>query len=157
MVGRFQQLYTPDVEKQAHDRGLSTLEVLTLASIIEKETGIDKERKLISAVFHNRLKHRMPLQSDPTVIYALPAFDGNLRKADLMHASPYNTYRVRGLPPGPISNPGWDSIIAALHPAPVPYLYFVSKNDGTHHFSTTFAEHSQAVYRYQKRPNRRTS
>ena len=157
MVGQFQQLYTPEVQTQARERGLSTLEVLTLASIIEKETGASEERKLISAVFHNRLKRGMLLQSDPTVIYALPAFDGNLRKPDLKYASPYNTYRVRGLPPGPIANPGWDSIIAALHPASVPYLYFVSKNNGTHHFSTTLAEHSRAVYRYQKRPNRRTS
>ena len=157
MVGQFQQLYTPEVQAQARERGLSTLEVLTLASIIEKETGAGEERELISAVFHNRLKRGMLLQSDPTVIYALPAFDGNLRKPDLRYASPYNTYRVKGLPPGPIANPGWDSIMAALHPASVPYLYFVSKNNGTHHFSTTLAEHSRAVYRYQKRPNRRTS
>lgn len=157
MVGQFQQLYTSDVQTQARERGMSTLEVLTLASIIEKETGASEERKLISAVFHNRLKRGMLLQSDPTVIYALPAFDGNLRKPDLRYASPYNTYRVRGLPPGPIANPGWDSIMAALDPASVPYLYFVSKNNGTHHFSTTLAEHSRAVYQYQKRPNRRTS
>ena len=137
MVGQFQQLYTLEVQEQARERGLSTLEVLTLASIIEKETGAGEERELISAVFHNRLKRGMLLQSDPTVIYALPAFDGNLRKLDLRYASPYNTYRVRGLPPGPIANPGWDSIMAALHPALVPYLYFVSKNNGTHHFSTT--------------------
>ena len=157
MVKQFQQLYTPEVQIQARERGLSTLEMLTLASIIEKETGASEERKLISAVFHNRLKRGMLLQSDPTVIYALPAFDGNLRKPDLRYASPYNTYRVRGLPPGPIANPGWDSIMAALDPASVPYLYFVSKNNGTHHFSTTLSEHSRAVYQYQKRPNRRTS
>ena len=157
MVGQFQQLYTPAVQKQARERGMSQLEVLTLASIIEKETGAGEERALISAVFHNRLKRGMLLQSDPTVIYALPAFDGNLRKLDLRYASPYNTYRVRGLPPGPIANPGWGSIMAALHPAPVPYLYFVSKNNGTHHFSTTLSEHSRAVYRYQKRAGRRTS
>ncbi len=157
MVGQFKQRYTPDIEKQASERGLTALEVLTLASMIEKETGAGEERELISAVFHNRLKRGMLLQSDPTVIYALPAFDGNLRKPDLRYASPYNTYRVRGLPPGPIANPGWDSIMAALHPASVPYLYFVSKNNGFHHFSSTLAEHSRAVYQYQKRPNRRTS
>tara|TARA_B100001971_G_C18259374_1_gene585231 strand:+ start:2660 stop:3670 length:1011 start_codon:yes stop_codon:yes gene_type:complete len=157
MVEQFQQVYTPEIQQQARERGLSTLEVLTLASIIEKETGAGEERALISAVFHNRLKRGMPLQSDPTVIYALPSFDGNLRKPDLQYDSPYNTYRVRGLPPGPIANPGWASIMAALHPAPVPYLYFVSKNNGTHHFSSTLAEHSRAVYQYQKRPNRRTS
>lgn len=157
MVKQLQRLYTPEVQKQASQRGLNMLEVLTLASIIERETGAGEERKLISAVFHNRLKRGMLLQSDPTVIYALPSFDGNLRKPDLRYTSPYNTYRVRGLPPGPIANPGWDSIMAALYPAPVPYLYFVSKNNGTHHFSTTLAEHSRAVYRYQKRLNRRTS
>ncbi len=157
MVGQLHQLYTPDVQKKAHERGLSQLEVLTLASIIEKETGASEERTLISAVFHNRLKRGMLLQSDPTVIYALPAFDGNLRKPDLRYVSPYNTYRVRGLPPGPIANPGWDSIMAALSPASVPYLYFVSKNNGTHHFSTTLSEHSRAVSRYQKQAGRRTS
>tara|TARA_B100000315_G_scaffold251112_1_gene285333 strand:+ start:3719 stop:4702 length:984 start_codon:yes stop_codon:yes gene_type:complete len=157
MVEQFWKVYTPEVQQQARDRGMSTLEVLTLASIIEKETGAEEERALISAVFHNRLKFGMLLQSDPTVIYGLPSFDGNIRKPDLQYDSPYNTYRTRGLPPGPITNPGWESIKAALNPAPVPYLYFVSKNDGTHHFSTTLAEHSRAVYQYQKRPNRRTS
>ncbi len=157
MVGQFHHLYTADIQQQTQKRGMTTLELLTLASIIEKETGAEEERKIISAVFHNRLKRGMLLQSDPTVIYGLPAFDGNIRKPDLHYASPYNTYRVRGLPPGPIASPGWDSIMAALEPASVPYLYFVSKNNGTHYFSTTLAEHTKAVYRYQKRLNRRTS
>ena len=133
----------------AGPRKLTPHQVVTLASIIEKETSRDDERPLIAAVFHNRLKRRMPLQSDPTVIYALDGFDGNLRKTDLRVKSPYNTYRVVGLPPGPIANPGLASIEAALHPAPVNYLYFVSKNDGTHVFSATLAEHQKAVARYQ--------
>jgi UPF0755 protein len=128
----------------------STLrDVVTLASIIEKETARDDERPLVSAVFHNRLNKRMPLQSDPTVIYALANFDGNLHRSDLSVDSPYNTYHVKGLPPGPIANPGRASLEAALHPAPVNYLYFVSKNDGRHIFSATLAEHQKAVARYQ--------
>jgi UPF0755 protein len=128
---------------------LSRHKVVTLASIVEKETSRDDERPLVASVFYNRLKRRMPLQSDPTVIYALPDFNGNLRRSDLNVKSPYNTYRVTGLPPGPIANPGLASLEAALHPAPVHYLYFVSKNDGTHHFSSTLVEHQKAVARYQ--------
>ena len=135
---------------------MSTHEVLTLASLIEKETGVDDERELVSAVFHNRLQRKIPLQSDPTVIYGLNEFDGNLRKQDLDSNSPYNTYRIAGLPPGPIANPGAKSIRAALYPAVAKYLYFVSKNDGTHIFSTSLEEHNQNVERFQKRPaNRR--
>ena len=134
---------------------LTVHEVLTLASVIEKETGVGDERPHISSVFHNRLKKHIPLQSDPTVIYGLPAFDGNLRKKDLTHPSPYNTYRWAGLPPGPIANPGAQSIRAALYPLPSAYLYFVSKNDGTHQFSATLIEHNKAVEKYQKRPFRR--
>jgi UPF0755 protein len=131
--------------------------VLTLASLIEKETGVEAERELVSAVFHNRLRRRIPLQSDPTVIYGLNQFDGNLRKEDLTSTSPYNTYRVAGLPPGPIANPGAKAIRAALYPASVKYLYFVSRNDGTHVFSSSLDEHNHAVERYQKRPARRAS
>jgi UPF0755 protein len=135
--------------------GLTVHEVLTLASVIEKETRAGEERPRISSVFHNRLKKRIPLQSDPTVIYGLPNFDGNLHKKDLSHPSPYNTYRWAGLPPGPIASPGADSIRAALYPTPSSYLYFVSKNDGTHEFSATLIEHNKAVEKYQKRPFRR--
>jgi len=124
-------------------------EVVTLASIIEKETGVESERPLVSAVFYNRLKHQMPLQSDPTVIYGLKDFNGNLTRKDLNDPSPYNTYRVAALPPGPICNPSLSSIRAALHPANVPYLYFVSKNDGTHVFSDTIEAHNHAVRIYQ--------
>lgn len=124
-------------------------EVVTLASIIEKETGLDAERPLIASVFYNRLKKGMGLASDPTVIYGLKNFDGNLRKEDLSNPHPYNTYVHAGLPPGPICNPGRASIQAALNPEQTDYLYFVSKNDGSHHFSSTLAEHNQAVRKYQ--------
>ncbi|MFQ5949274.1 MAG: endolytic transglycosylase MltG, partial [Nitrospiria bacterium] len=118
-------------------------------SIIEKETAVSSERAIVSAVFHNRLKKKMRLQSDPTVIFALTDFDGNLTRKHLAISSPYNTYQVKGLPPGPISNPGRESIHAALYPADVDYLYFVSKNNGTHHFSKTIREHNDAVRKYQ--------
>ncbi|HUJ79924.1 MAG TPA: endolytic transglycosylase MltG [Nitrospiria bacterium] len=135
-------------------RGLSRHQLVTLASIIEKETSKDDERPLVASVFYNRLKLGIPLQSDPTVIYALNGFDGDLRRVDLEVKSPYNTYRVAGLPPGPISNPGLASLQAALHPASTHYLYFVSKNDGTHFFSMTLAEHEKAVAKYQVLPAR---
>lgn len=151
MVKRFEAVYTPEMAKRAEEVGMTRLEVVTLASIIEKETSADEERPVVSAVFHNRIKKKIPLQSDPTVIYALPHFNGNLTRKHLKTRSPYNTYRVKGLPPGPIANPGEASLIAALNPAPVEYLYFVSKNDGTHYFSKTLAEHNRAVQKYQRR------
>ena len=135
----------PDL--MADPKGLH--ELVTLASIVEKETGAESEKKLIAAVFANRLKKRMPLQSDPTVIYALPDFDGNIRKKDLSYDSPYNTYTRKGLPPGPIANPGLTSLLAALEPADADYLYFVSKNNGEHYFSSTLDEHNKAVRKYQ--------
>jgi UPF0755 protein len=128
---------------------LSRHDIITLASIIEKETGIEAERPLVSAVFHNRLKRNMPLQSDPTVIYGLKGFDGNLTRKDLKDQNPYNTYRIPALPPGPICNPSLASIKAALQPADVPYLFFVSKNDGTHIFSRDLESHNQAVRTHQ--------
>ncbi len=124
-------------------------QMVTLASIIEKESSIKYERKLISAVLNLRLEKNIPLQSDPTVIYALPNFKGNIHKKDLSYDSPYNTYLYNGLPPGPISNPGLDSILAAHEPANVDYLYFVSKNNGEHFFSRTLKEHNKAVKIYQ--------
>jgi UPF0755 protein len=155
MVDQLGQVMTEEWQARAKELGLTVHEVLTLASVIEKETGAGEERPRISSVFHNRLKKRIPLQSDPTVIYGLPNFDGNLHKKDLAHPSPYNTYRWVGLPPGPIASPGADSIRAALYPTPSSYLYFVSKNDGTHEFSATLIEHNKAVEKYQKRPFRR--
>ena len=135
--------------------GLSPHEVLTLASIVEKETAAPEERPLIAQVFLNRLRQNMRLQTDPTVIYGLADFNGNLTRKNLETPTPYNTYQINGLPPGPIANPGRASIAAVLHPASESYLYFVSKNDGTHYFSRDLAEHNRAVCKYQKRGNNR--
>jgi UPF0755 protein len=151
MVKRFKAVYYPGLDSRAKAKGMSTLEVVTLASIIEKETGAGHERPLISAVFHNRLAKKIRLQSDPTVIYGIKDFDGNLTKKHLQTRAPYNTYRVGGLPPTPIASPGRASLEAAIEPAKVEYIYFVSRNDGTHHFSTTLREHINAVNKYQKR------
>ena len=140
-----------ELSKRAHSANLSFHEVVTLASLIEKETGVDEERKLISSVFHNRLKKNMLLQTDPTVIYAINHFDGNIRKKDLSIDSPYNTYKYRGLPPGPIANPGLKSIIAALEPSDSDYLYFVSRKNGSHQFSSNLMDHNRAVQKYQLR------
>jgi UPF0755 protein len=155
MVDGLHHVWRSDLQEQAARMNLSLHQVLTLASVIEKETGAKEERELIAAVFHNRLRKKIPLQSDPTVIYGLAAFDGNIHKRDLSSLSPYNTYRVQGLPPGPIGSPGAHSLHAALFPAQASYLYFVSRNDGTHHFSSTLAEHNQAVEKYQKQPFRK--
>jgi len=155
MVEQLRQEVGPDLHARMQELKMTMHEVLTLASVIEKETGSGSERPEISAVFHNRLKKHIPLQSDPTVIYGLPAFDGNIHKKDLSSPSPYNTYRVQGLPPGPIANPGIQAIRAALYPSDSHSLYFVSRNDGTHQFSATLIEHNKAVEKYQKRPFRR--
>ena len=149
MAEQFRKISLPVLNQRGGATELTSHEILTLASIIEKETGIESERPSVSAVFHNRLKRQMPLQSDPTVIYGLKNFNGNLTRKDLQEPTPYNTYRIAGLPPGPICNPGLSSIRAALQPAQVSYLYFVSKNDGTHLFSETIEAHNQAVKTYQ--------
>jgi UPF0755 protein len=141
---------------RAAELGLTRHEVLTLASMVEKETGAAHERPMISSVFHNRLKKRMRLQSDPTTIYGIwERFAGNLTKADLATRTPYNTYAMAGLPTGPIANPGKEAIQAALFPAESEYLFFVSHNDGTHEFTRTYAEHLQAVRRFQLDPSAR--
>lgn len=150
MADRFKTVYTAEFEKAASDRGMTTLTALTLASIIEKETAAPEERDLISAVFHNRLKKGIKLQSDPTVIYGIADFNGNLTRKDLQAKTPYNTYVNYGLPPGPIANPGKASINAAIHPAQANYLYFVSRNNGTHQFSSSLTEHNRAVDSYQR-------
>ncbi|HJR78141.1 MAG TPA: endolytic transglycosylase MltG [Nitrospiraceae bacterium] len=157
MAEGVKRLWTAEFQEQSKRLNLTQHEVLTLASVIEKETGVQEERELVAAVFHNRLRRKIPLQSDPTVIYGLTAFDGNLRKRDLTNSSPYNTYRVQGLPPGPIASPGAHSIRAALFPSRASYLYFVSRNDGTHYFSSSLEEHNRAVERFQKQPFRRQS
>jgi UPF0755 protein len=149
MAEHFRKASEPIWAQLGSGQKLSRHEIITLASIIEKETGIEAERPLISAVFHNRLKRNMALQSDPTVIYGLKEFDGNLTRKDLKAQNPYNTYRIPALPPGPICNPSLASIKAALQPADVPYLFFVSKNDGTHIFSQDLESHNQAVRTHQ--------
>jgi UPF0755 protein len=149
MIKRFWDIFSN--LKKGHETPMSLREIVTLASIVEKETGLAEERPLIASVFLNRLKRRMRLESDPTVIYGLKDFDGNLTKKDLQSPSPYNTYRNRGLPPGPIANPGRESLKAVINPAQTDYLYFVSRNDGSHCFSTTLREHNRAVIQYQKR------
>ena len=151
MVNRFWERFPDTWKTRASEIGLSVHEAVTLAAIIEKETGAPFERPVISSVFHNRLKRRMRLQTDPTVIYGISDFDGNLTRKHLNTPTPYNTYIIRGLPPGPIANPGSAAIEAALYPADTDYLYFVSKKDATHHFSTTIAEHNRAVRKYQLR------
>ena len=154
MVMRFRQMTDPLREK-VKETGMSFEDVITLASIIEKETALESEKPLIASVFLNRLRKGLRLESDPTTIYGLKEFNGNLTKADLRRPTPYNTYVIRGLPPGPICNPGISSIKAVLNPVDTDYLYFVSRNDGSHYFSRTLEEHNRAVFRYQKHPRRR--
>ena len=149
MVEQFRKVSQPLFEQRDRDDPLTPHEIITLASIIEKETAVESERPLVSAVFHNRLKLHMPLQSDPTVIYGLSEFDGNLTRKNLQDPSPYNTSRIAALPPGPICNPSLSSIRAALKPADAPFLYFVSKNDGTHLFSERLEDHNRAVKIFQ--------
>lgn len=153
MINKMREEYSGELTVRTSELGFSEREVLTLASIIEKEAATDEERPLISAVYHNRLKKRMPLQADPTAIYGIKSFGEKIIESDLRRKTPYNTYVIKGLPPGPIASPRMKSILAALYPAKVPYIYFVSNNDGTHTFSVTPEEHRLAVesYRAKKR------
>ena len=155
MVGEFLETYRELVpDPSAVD--LSMKQHVTLASIVEKETAVVDERPLIAAVFLNRMKRGMRLETDPTVIYGIEDFDGNLKRSHLEDASnPYNTYKIRGLPPGPIASPGRDALRAILEPADSPYLFFVSRNDGTHIFARTYAEHEANVDRFQRRRGNR--
>lgn len=151
MVTRFRQAMPQDIGEQAQQLGLDVHSVVTLASMIEKEARLNSERPLVAAVFYNRLRRKMPLQSDPTAVYGAVEPPHRITPQDLHRQSPYNTYLNAGLPPGPIANPGLASITAALNPAHVNFLYFVAKNDGSHFFSRTLEEHSQAVRKYQAR------
>ena len=150
MFTEFKDTFTPEMAARAKELGMTRHELVTLASIIEKEGGPVAEMPLVSAVFHNRLKRGMRLQSDPTVIYGLEDFNGDLTREHLRTPGPYNTYTIKGLPPGPIANPGLVAMKAALYPADVEYLYFVSTNDGRHHFSKSLRDHNAAVRKYQK-------
>jgi UPF0755 protein len=152
MVTRFEQVLSPELRQAAAARGLSIRQAVTLASIVEKETGKSEERPVVAAVYSNRLRMNMALQCDPTVIYALlkaGRYRGNLHRDDLAFNSPYNTYRYPGLPPGPIASPGRASLDAAIRPADNDFLYFVSRNDGSHEFARTLDEHNRNVHKFQ--------
>jgi UPF0755 protein len=156
MLQRFRSVIKPELPRLAAS-GLSLRKLVTLASLVELETAVPSERPRVAAVFLNRLKKGMLLQTDPTVIYALKKggrYDGNIRKKDLDIDSPYNTYRFAGLPPGPIASPGKGALLAVLEPAQTKDLYFVSRNDGTHEFNETLGAHEQAVDRYQRHRDR---
>ena len=155
MVARWRELLGTEWAQQAEKQGMTVRQAVTLASLIQRETTNPDEQRLVSSVFHNRLRVGMRLQCDPTVIYALAMrnrYDGNIRREDLRIDSLYNTYRYSGLTPGPIGNPGLAALRAAVDPVDSTYLYFVSMNTGRHYFSKSLAEHNQAVWRYQKKP-----
>lgn len=154
MISQFRAVFGKEWQERVEEMGMTVREIVILATLIEKETSRPEERPVVSSVFHNRLKKGMKLDCDPTIIYVLKQegrFTNRLRSKDLRYDSPYNTYLYPGLPPGPIANPGKESLRAALYPAETDYLYFVSRNDGSHHFSKTFREHQNAVIKYQKR------
>ena len=150
MVGRFRQVFKAAWKKEAAAYGWKVHQVTTMASVIEKETGVGQERPLISSVFHNRLKRNWKLESDPTTIYGLlPGFNGNLTARDLHSPHLYNTYKHKGLPPGPIASPGRSALVAAIRPVKRNYMFFVARGDGTHAFSRSKAQHLRNVARYQ--------
>lgn len=150
MISLFEQASGDRVSSLFRKRGKERHEMVVLASLVEKEAMDPTERPLIASVFHNRLKKGMRLQSDPTAVYGVRAFAGNVTRRDILRKTPYNTYLINGLPPGPIGNPGPDALKAALSPATTTYLYFVAKKDGTHHFSETLDQHNKAVNKYLK-------
>jgi UPF0755 protein len=150
MLRRFRTVFTPALGAKASALGLSVHQAVTLASLVEEEASRPDERRLVAAVFVNRLRRGMPLQSDPTVLYGRDGADRTITRADLRRATPHNTYAIPGLPPTPIVNPGRAAIEAAVDPAAVDYLYFVARGDGSHHFSATLAEHNAAVARFRR-------
>jgi UPF0755 protein len=147
MVQRQQQLLK-GYATRANQAGLSANELLTLASMVEKEAVLSEEKPVIAAVFKNRLKKRMRLQSDPTALYGIRAFAGKVSRSDILKDTPYNTYLIAGLPPGPIGNPGSEAIEAVLNPPALPYLYFVARGDGSHQFSADLSAHNAAVQKF---------
>ncbi len=154
MVGQFLVQAWPLLKQKAQRTNLTPYQALIMASIVEKESGAPKERPLIASVFHNRLKRGMKLQSDPTVIYGIEDYNGNITRKHLRTYTPYNTYSIQGLTPTPIANPGKESMQAVVQPTPSHYLFFVGKGNGLHHFSRTLREHNWAVFRYQIEPLR---
>lgn len=155
MIDKMREKFSYEILSRMEETGMTENEVLTLASIIEKEAVVDSERPLISAVYHNRLKKKMQLQADPTAIYGIKSSREKITREDLLRKSPFNTYQIKGLPPGPIASPGLKSIVAALYPADVPYLFFVAQDDRTHQFSTTAEEHLEAVKLYRQHQQER--
>lgn len=149
MVKEYRKVFDTSLQARAREVGLSERQVVTLAAIVEKETGVAEERPLIASVYLNRLKRGMRLQADPTVIYGIDNFDGNLTRRHLETAMPYNTYRIQGLPPGPIASPGAEAIRAVLYPATSDYLFFVANGNGAHVFSKDYEAHRKLVERYQ--------
>ncbi len=145
---QFDKVYTQRYAVRAKALGLPEKEVVTLASMVEKEAIQPAERPLVASVFLNRLRRGMRLQSDPTAVYGVRAFAGTVSKQDILRPSPYNTYLIKGLPPGPIGNPGGEAIEAVINPARTDYLYFVARKDGTHYFSANLDEHNRAVRKY---------
>jgi UPF0755 protein len=145
MVNRFNEVCPANIKKRCKELGMSMPEIVTLASIIQKEAVTSSEKPVIASVFYNRLRKNMPLQSDPTAVYGIDGFRRKIMPEDLRRDTPYNTYRVQGLPPGPICSPDAKSIQAALWPARTGYMFFVSKGNGTHYFSRTYQEHAQAI------------
>jgi UPF0755 protein len=148
MLDKFRQVYDERFAQRVAAQKLSRHQLVTLASLVEKEARMPEERALIASVFHNRLRRGMPLQSDPTAVYGLRAFGGTVTARDVRRSTPYNTYLIRGLPPGPIGNPGAEALEAVLNPARTPHLYFVARQDGSHFFSSTLDEHNKGVTRY---------
>lgn len=151
MVRRFRDVFTLDMASRAASHGLDRQQAVTLASLVEEEAARPDERRLVAAVFLNRLRLGMPLQSDPTVLYGRDGQDRTITRADLRRHTPHNTYTARGLPPTPIANPGRAALEAAVDPASVPFLYFVARNDGSHEFNVDLAAHNAAVQRWQRR------
>lgn len=158
MVQNFQRIYD-EVAPQSEITGLTKHQIVTLASIVEKETGAEEERPIISSVFHNRLAKGMLLQTDPTILYGIAQENRRvilkISREDIRRPTKYNTYVIKGLPPGPIANPGREALLAAMKPDSTDYLFFVSENDGTHVFSTTYEAHAAAVRKFQVNPNAR--
>lgn len=153
MVDRFWSKISPEMINKAAKRGLNPHQFVTFASLIGKESGNSAEKPMIAAVFYNRMKKGMPLQSDPTAVYDIKNFNGKVLRSHYRRESPYNTYMIKGLPPGPIANPGLDSFRAVLNPAAVDYLFFVSQRDGTHFFSSSLDAHNEAVLYFRSIAN----
>ncbi len=150
LAAAFRKKMTPDIRAKMDEKGIALTDLITMASIIEGETRYEPEKSIIAGVYYNRIKKGMKLEADPTVQYALPEPKKRLLYSDLKYPSPYNTYLIKGLPPGPINNPGLSSILAALNPEEHKYLYFVAKGDGSHRYAESYEEHKKNIILYQQ-------